>query len=344
MKKNYTRLITTLLSLAACVWLVKSAYSGQDLPSIWQHIQEVNLGWVSVIVVCSIACHFVRTLRWQMLLKACGKEVGFWKTFGSLMSGYLVNQVIPRFAELLVRCYLLNRSDKISYGTSMGSILAERIIDTLSLGILLVSCFVFFGDISYAFFDLHIRQPLSGYFGAMPFWKIGAALLGIVGILYFVIERAQKKGEKVAEQTDTPNVVDEFADESIQGFASMLKVENKLLFGVYTVVIWLFYFTMTYFWFFTLKETSHLGMREAFFIWMIGSIGRMVPTQGGGAGAYHYLVIQAFLLFGISASVAGAMALLIHGLQTILYVFLGSISLAAYMILTGKEETASQTA
>jgi hypothetical protein len=64
----------------------------------------------------------------------------------------------------------------------------------------------------------------------------------------------------------------------------------------------------------------------------------MVPVQGGGAGAYHYLVIQAFLLFGVSASVAGAMALIIHGLQTIIYVGVGAVSVVAYMLLTGKKE------
>jgi uncharacterized protein (TIRG00374 family) len=338
LKNKYVRIGTTVLSLVLCFWLVKKAYAGQDFPSIWQHIQEVDLFWVSIIILCSLLCHAVRTLRWQMLLKACGNQVSFWKLFASLMSGYLVNQVVPRFAELFVRCYLLNRSDKVRYGTSMGSILAERIIDTLCLFALLFACFILMSHISFQFFELHIHTPLTDYFGALPFWKIGAFGVGLVALLYFILERLQKKVSTASTETKKTNVVDEFTDESIQGMAAVLKVENKALFGTYTAVIWMLYFFMTYLWFFSLKETSHLGMKEAFFIWMIGSIGRMVPTQGGGAGAYHYLVIQAFLLFGVTASVAGAMALLIHGLQTILYVLLGSISLVAYMALTGKEE------
>lgn len=275
-----------------------------------------------------------------MLLKAANKQVSFWKLFASLMAGYFVNQGLPRVGEL-VRCYLLNRSDKISYGTSIGSVVAERLIDTLCLVLLLLSCFAFLGDLSFGFFELHIHQPLTDYFGGMPFWKIGAILVGISGILYFVVERMQKKGEHLRTDTSAPNVVDEFADESLQGMSSVLKVENKLLFWSYTLIIWLLYFFMTYLWFFSLPETNHLGVKEAIFIWAIGNIGRMVPTQGGGAGAYHYLVIQAFLLFGISTSVAGAMALLIHGLQTFVYILLGSVGLVAYMLLTVREEEAS---
>ncbi|RYD71887.1 MAG: hypothetical protein EOP53_22880 [Sphingobacteriales bacterium] len=67
-----------------------------------------------------------------------------------------------------------------------------------------------------------------------------------------------------------------------------------------------------------------------------------MPVQGGGAGAYHYLVIQAFLLFGVSASVAGAMALVIHGLQTVIYVVVGSFSLLAYLLAFNKPQQATQ--
>lgn len=279
-----------------------------------------------------------------MLLKACGKEVTFIKLFAALLSGYFVNQALPRVGELL-RSYLLNRSDKISYGTSIGSVVAERLIDTVCLVLLLLSCLVFIGDLSFAFFESHIHHPLQNYFGEMPFWKIGALLLGVTALLYFIIERSQKKNkvhEQASEQTQT-SALDEFADESWQGIAAVTKVENKALFWTYTILIWVLYFLMTYLWFFSLEETKHLGIKEAVFIWAIGNIGRMVPTQGGGAGAYHYLVIQAFLLFGISNSVAGAMALLIHGLQTGFYIVVGSICLVAYMALTSDTKKTLET-
>lgn len=273
-----------------------------------------------------------------MLLKACGKEVTFTKLFAVLLSGYFVNQALPRVGEL-VRSYLLNRSDKISYGTSIGSVVAERLIDTICLALLLISCLVFIHDISFAFFESHIHLPLQNYFGELPFWKIGALLLGITALLYFIIERSQKKNkseEQSSEQSQS-SVLDEFADESWQGMAAVTKVESKVLFWAYTILIWVLYFLMTYLWFFSLEETKHLGIKEAVFIWAIGNIGRMVPTQGGGAGAYHYLVIQAFLLFGISTPVAGAMALLIHGLQTCFYLLVGSISLVAFTAFTSRE-------
>ncbi len=336
LKNNYIRIATALVSLVACVWLFKKAYAGQDLEQVWEQAKKVHLMWVAIIAIASLLCHSVRTLRWQMLLKAVGKDVGFLKLFAALMSAYFVNQAIPRVGELL-RPYLLYRSDKISYGTSLGTVVAERIIDTICLIILLVSCFVFIGDITGDFFSTHISAPLKGYFGVMPYWKIGAFFVAITMVLYLIVEHFQKKEQAKITEDKPLNKVDEFADDSMKGIGGIVKVENKLLFGLYSIIIWLLYFLMTYLWFFSLDETMHLGVREAVFIWAIGNIGRMVPVQGGGAGAYHYLVIQAFLLFGISAGVAGAMALLIHGLQTMIYVVFGSVSLIAYMLLTEKE-------
>lgn len=339
MKKTHIRLITSLLSLVACVWLFNKAYAGQDLSKVWEDIRNVNLFWVGMVALASVACHTVRTLRWQLLLKAAGKEVAFIKLFTSLMAAYFVNQALPRVGELL-RPYLLNRSDKISYGTTLGSVIAERLIDTFCLLVLLVFCFFFLHHISYHFFEAHIHAPLQGSLGKMPYWKIGAIVLGIGLLLYLVMERMHKKEQAKVTEESPVNKIDEFASESLSGIAAVLKVEKKWLFFFYTAFIWTMYFLMTYLWFFSMKETSHLGLGAALFIWAIGNIGRMVPVQGGGAGAYHYLVIQAFLLFGISTSVAGAMALIIHGLQTILYVVLGSVGLIAYMLLTGKEKEA----
>lgn len=336
MKKTYIRIFTSLLSLVACIWLFKEAYAGQDLSKVWQDIQNVNLFWVGMVALASMACHTVRTLRWQLLLKAAGKEVAFIKLFASLMAAYFVNQALPRVGELL-RPYLLNRSDKISYGTTLGSVIAERLIDTFCLLVLLASCFFLLHHISYHFFEAHIHAPLQGSLGKMPYWKIGAILLGIGMLLYLVMERMHKKEQAKVTEEKPANKIDEFTNESLSGITAVLKVEKKWLFLFYTAFIWTMYFLMTYLWFFSMKETSHLGLKAALFVWAIGNIGRMVPVQGGGAGAYHYLVIQAFLIFGVSASVAGAMALMIHGLQTLIYVLGGSVCLGAYMLLTAKE-------
>jgi uncharacterized protein (TIRG00374 family) len=317
--------------------LFKEAYAGQDLSKVWQDIRNVNLFWVGMVALASIACHTVRTLRWQLLLRASGKEVDFIKLFASLMAAYFVNQALPRVGELL-RPYLLNRSDKISYGTTLGSVIAERLIDTFCLLVLLAFCFFFLHHISYQFFEAHIHAPLQGSLGKMPYWKIGAIVMGIGMLLYLVMERMHKKEQAKLTEESPVNKIDEFANESLSGITAVLKVEKKFLFLCYTAFIWSMYFLMTYLWFFSMKETSHLGLKAALFVWAIGNIGRMVPVQGGGAGAYHYLVIQAFLIFGVSASVAGAMALMIHGLQTFIYVVLGSVGLVAYMLLTAKEK------
>lgn len=106
----------------------------------------------------------------------------------------------------------------------------------------------------------------------------------------------------------------------------VLLLKQKKRFLLYTLTIWLCYFLMTFLWFYTFDETAVLGIKEAFVIMTVGSIGRSVPIQGGGMGAYHYLVSNAFAIFGISLLTGNAMAFVIHGAQLLLTFALGLVA------------------
>jgi len=74
----------------------------------------------------------------------------------------------------------------------------------------------------------------------------------------------------------------------------------------------------------------------AFQIMIVGSFVRSIPIQAGSAGAYHYGVSQAFILLGISSITANALAIIIHGFQTIFTFIIGSL---AYMAFVYKSKT-----
>src|ERR1019366_904470 len=94
----------------------------------------------------------------------------------------------------------------------------------------------------------------------------------------------------------SPKFILRFIQGLKEGLTSITMLKQKKLFILYTFLIWVCYYLMTYFWFFVFKETSVLTLGACLTILSIGTIGRSVPIQGGGMGAYHFLVGQVVLL------------------------------------------------
>jgi uncharacterized membrane protein YbhN (UPF0104 family) len=120
-------------------------------------------------------------------------------------------------------------------------------------------------------------------------------------------------------------------------FLNILKIEQKFMFFLYTICIWCCYLLMTFLWFFIFDESSYLHLSDAFLVMIIGSIGRSIPIQGGGIGAYHFLVSQSLLLFGIPLLTGNALALVIHGAQSIL-TFITGIICYLWILVTFKHK------
>jgi hypothetical protein len=105
-------------------------------------------------------------------------------------------------------------------------------------------------------------------------------------------------------------------------------------------MIWVCYFFMTYFWFFVFEETSFLGWGSCMSIVSIGTIGRSVPIQGGGMGAYHFLVTHVAMIYGVSEIFGKTLATLIHAGQTVFTCAMGLVGLVIFFASYWKKRSA----
>ena len=64
-----------------------------------------------------------------------------------------------------------------------------------------------------------------------------------------------------------------------EGFMSIKKMKNKSTFWFHTFSIWIMYFLMTYICFYSIPETSHLGISDGLFLLVLGGIGMVIPTR-----------------------------------------------------------------
>jgi uncharacterized membrane protein YbhN (UPF0104 family) len=111
-----------------------------------------------------------------------------------------------------------------------------------------------------------------------------------------------------------------------EGLKSVQKVENKLLFWVYSLGIWTCYVGTIVVGFQIVDGLDGLGVGHAFYISVAAALGFVVPVPGG-IGAYHYLVSKALTVLGFSLELGTAFATIIHSGQSLMFILTGAIGL-----------------
>jgi uncharacterized membrane protein YbhN (UPF0104 family) len=98
------------------------------------------------------------------------------------------------------------------------------------------------------------------------------------------------------------------------------------LFLFHSIFIWVLYYLAVYVCLFAFPATSSLRGGSALFLLVAGGLGMSAPVQGG-IGAYHLLVSQGLVVYGISLQDGLAFATLVHFLSLAMVVVLGMISM-----------------
>ncbi len=308
---NVRKSIPFLLLFISGLLLIYLSVYKIDATALWETIGKGNY-FIALPVFCiSLIGYWVRSLRWKLLLGSMDIKPRTAHLFASLSIGYAVNFATPRLGEI-ARCLVLKKIDQTPITQSGISVVLERLIDLVSLFGIVLLALLLNVDASSVFISEQIVVPVVQKLQTIPLLFLVLLVLGcvLVGVWIYQKKSLNQKGMVLLDQLLTSCV-------------KLVYLKQKGLFALYTLMIWGCYFLMTYLWFYTFQETQQLGPGAAFVMMAVGSIGRSVPIQGGGMGAYHYLVSNAFAIFGISLLMGNAMAFIIHGAQMILTILLG---------------------
>lgn len=282
-----------------------------------------------MVMLTTTIVYIIRALRWQMLIRATGYTTAFHNAYAALSISYFVSLIIPRLGEV-TRCLSIKRHHDIPFMQLLGTVIIERVVDIISLIVMLLLTLVLQFDHIMEFAQENIFQPF--YEGIIVKIIAGNSTIIIVTLsviiliccLFFYFRRYIRE--------KSPKLIVKFVEGLKQGIISISKLQHKKLFILYTILIWLGYYFMTYFWFFVFQETSILGWGACLSIVSIGTIGRSVPIQGGGMGAYHFLVTQVVVLYGVSEVFGKTLATCIHGGQVFFTFAMGLIGLLIFFI------------
>mgnify|MGYP003915260253 FL=1 len=289
------------------------AFKNIQLDDFLSKLDQTRYEWVIGSMLLSSLAYVSRAYRWQLLLRAADQKVSTFRLTLAVFVGYLANLAFPRLGEV-VRCAVLKKTNQIPVSLSIGTVVTERIIDSLVLLFFLIIALLLEFDLIVTYFEnifsiYHI--PLDGLLYA------ALTLLMIFSILVLVILRTH---------TPLSQRTKKMASEVLKGILTIKSIQSKSLFLITTTVMWLTYFLMSYMIFFALEETSSLSLTTGFMLLVSGGIALALPVQGG-IGTYHAMIAMMLGLYGIENTTSLFLATLLHSSQILSIVIFGGISL-----------------
>lgn len=315
------------------------AFKDVDISEAFHLISQISIPFLIIFLIVFALSHYIRAVRWKVMASSVKEDLSITNSLGATMIGYGVNCVVPRLGELY-RGLFLARWEGISRTSMLGTIVVERIIDIIALGIaVLISVLVYSGD---------LYTEISWLGSALVFGTLG--IVALIVILYFTVKLKEKfydvivkfigkisitAGEKTANAFHTLT----------EGFAALRTPQSYIYTFILSIFIMLAYGYASYIAFYMLhmNEIQSTTFSMAWILMTISAFGIVIPTPGG-TGSYHAINIFVLTqLFGFNQEVSAAYAILTHLISYFVFI-LSTIFFLYYINLRqarkgGKKET-----
>ncbi len=289
MKKAISYLVKYGIPLVIGVGLMYFLYKNVDINSMMETLKnDVNYWWFVPVAIVSILSHVFRAMRWRLQLKAIDVKPSFSAVLNSIFGTYAVNLVFPRLGEVWRCGYIANRQ-KASVTQVMGSMVADRLTDTLTVLVLTLITFFLAQGAFGKFFDTYpqMKENFLNVASDGRIW-IGTAI-AIIAVGWLLVMKTENKIIKKI-QLMVRNLW--------EGFAAITRMEGKWWFLLLTILIWGCYLMQLYLACQAFSFTKDLSLLAVLVLFVLSSIGMGVPTNGG-LGAWHLGIIFGLSLYGV---------------------------------------------
>jgi uncharacterized protein (TIRG00374 family) len=314
------------------LWLVTK---DKDLSKLFSYFKSANYWWVLLSLATGILSHFIRAIRWNILIEETGYKPKPASTFYAVMIGYLANLAIPRIGEV-TRCGVLSKAKKMPMGMLLGTVISERVFDLLTLISLMIITIAIQFDKLKQFLDHYLFSPIGAKFdNSVSTFLLGAIILiGAIALFFaayrFLLFPLLKSSKFYFKYK---RLLVSFKS----GLKAIIYNKKKWLFLLYTIILWILYTLMIFFCVFALNDTAHLTIFDSLTIMVLGSIGIVAPVPGG-IGAYHFIVIALLTeIYAIVDEAATSFAYIAHTSQMAIIILVGTFSYFMLLLIQKKK-------
>ena len=274
------------------------------------------------------------------MLRPLGFEPSLKNSYNAIMIGYIANMVVPRMGEAS-RAAVLKGTDDVPFDQGFGTIVAERVIDVLCLGIVAgIAILINFDNME----DLLLlaertneeninAEPSTPWLKYIVFgFMVFAAV--VFAFLYFTKPKFKEK---------FLGFVKGFTD----GIKTIFTMKDRWGYLLHTVIIWICYVTMFWITFYAWEGTEDMPIDGILSAFIAGTIGFIIVQ--GGIGTYPLMVGVVLTFFlapewliddpttlelndGKTMPAHIGFGALVWATQTLLIVFLGLLSLGMVQV------------
>jgi len=307
----------------ALIWWSLHQIPAEEWTKFTLALKQSKLWIVFPVFIILALSHFLRALRWRLIMEPLGYQPSIANTYLAVLIGYLANLAIPRLGEVL-KCTLLAKYEKVPAEKIVGTIVAERAFDVLSLGIVFLMALGLQFNVIEAGWNQLKNQTANPLINSNEVnWKLYIYVgIGIVLVALFFILR-KRIPTMVAS-------IKQILSGIWEGVMSATKLKQQKLFFVYSFGIWFLYLLATYVGLYATAGTES-SFATAISCLAYASIG-MILTPGG-IGAYAYFMAKVLELNGVDYTLGLANGTLQWFSQFIIVLVLGGLSLIILPII-----------
>ena len=192
-------------------------------------LHQTNWWWMLLSLFFGVMSHVLRGWRWKQTLEPLDAHPKTSDCVDAIFVSYATNLVLPRVGEVS-RCGVLAKYDNVSFAKSLGTVVTERLVDTLCILLITGITFLVQMPVFFRFFEeTGTKIPSLVHLVTSPWFYVAFfSIIGVLVLLYFLL-RMLSFFEKV--KGVVLNIW--------EGVMSLKNVKNVPLFVLYTLLIWL---------------------------------------------------------------------------------------------------------
>ncbi|MDE6377453.1 MAG: flippase-like domain-containing protein [Duncaniella sp.] len=323
------RVLTALLKYAVppviTVGLCWLLLRDTDLRSMWLTIcRDCDFRWIMLDVACLVGAMVARAARWQIQLKALHIKAPLGMLTLSVFGTYAVNMVFPRLGEVWRTGFVAARC-RSPFTTVFGSMVADRLTDTVAVGLISLLAFALAGPQLVDFLNSDTSKFHSLIALAASPWLWAVVLLLAALTAWLLLGRSTWAPVRALRR-----VVRGLWD----GFAVIGSMPGKGLWLLYTVLLWNCYFWGLWAVFESFPLLSELlrvhGLTALLVGFVFTSLSMLVPSAGG-IGPWQWAMVFALSFYmaevpGLDREYVITFSNLALGVQTVCFVLLGILT------------------
>ena len=300
--------IRTIVVVALALALLALFFNNVDWRGVVHEILHARPEWLVLSLATMLGTLGIRAWRWQYLLEPLGKP-SFANAFRATAVGFAARSVLPAAAGELVRPYFLSRHEPLSATGAFATIVIERLLDTMTVLILLAWC-VFFSE----------PDLTNANLAALAAVKWAGAAAGVVSVsalvvLFFVAkDPAALARTFVRLEQVVPSVFAGFiariAEKFAKGLGAIRRPGQLLATLIWSFPLWLCIGLGI--WSVAKAFQLNVPFTGSFLFIALLVIGIAVPTPGAIGGFHEAFRVGATVFYGAPNDAAVGAAIVLH--------------------------------